>query len=532
MRALPLSLLVLLAAPALAQTTWHVDASAAGPGTGSAQDPFPSIQTAIAQPATLDGDTVLVHPGTYTELVDLLDKQLVLRSSGGAALTTIDVSTQFSIEQSAVKIRGGQGPACRLEGFTLVGGDGTFLTEPVQGLQFFAGGGLLLVDVSPTIAGCVVRDCSPDVGAGAFVIGGQPVFEDCEFHDNLSTRYGAGLHASLSQVTLREVSVHDNQTFAGDGGGVHLFGGSLTIEGGTLAYNQAWSGGSGGNLALRYGATALVTDATLAHGFTLDGNGGGAWVEGSSASFAGCTFDSNTAGDVFSNREGGAIHVDQGGLELASCKLQGNYSARGGAIFLQGATASIEGSQFLANHCESGLNFFHADGGALAASGSSAWIYKTIFSGNLAECSSPDWNGTIARGGALWTDTPGVQVSHCAFMGNEAWYDADIVPGPVKLEPGAQGGAIFGPVWVMRSRILGNRAWANPAKLHVYAQGGGAWGATILGSLLQANEVDGVGSQPDVGPAAEACALTCCVLIGNLPATLPPLGPLCTSSCP
>ena len=57
MRALPLSLLVLLAAPALAQTTWHVDASAAGPGTGSAQDPFPSIQTAIAQSATLDGDT-------------------------------------------------------------------------------------------------------------------------------------------------------------------------------------------------------------------------------------------------------------------------------------------------------------------------------------------------------------------------------------------------------------------------------------------------------------------------------------------
>ena len=56
------------------------------------------------------------------------------------------------------------------------------------------------------------------------------------------------------------------------------------------------------------------------------------------------------------------------------------------------------------------------------------------------------------------------------------------------------------------------------------------WGAAgVDWCSFIGNEVGGVGPVPDVGPAAEAATLGCVRLDGNLPATLPPLGPNCVS---
>lgn len=531
-RALAACLALSLAGPALAQTTWHVDVSAAGPGTGTTVDPFPSIQTAIDQPSTVDGDTVLVHPGTYHEFVDMLDKELALVGSGGSTVTTVDVSALSQPEMSAIKIRNGQGPACRVEGLSFVGGNGTPVLDPTFGTQVYGGGGLLAIDSSPTLVDCVFRDSTPQVGGGALVIGGAPVFEGCTFAGNSTNSWGGGLSAAGAALTLRNTVVRDNKTWSGDGGGVHLFGGSLVLEDSTLIANLGGGAGRGSNMALRGGATAVVSGTTIALGNTLDGKGGGVWLLGGAASFEGCTLRANRCGDPVSNQNGGAICAEGATLLLNACVLSGNYSARGGAVFLQNSSATIVGSTFDANRCQSGANYTWAEGGAIAASQSSVTISKSIFSNNVAECYSPGWSATIARGGALWCDTAQVQVTHCAFLSNSAYYNAWAAPLGAKQEAGAQGGAIFGPAFVQRSRLIGNRAWSNPAKLHVWAEGGGAWGSTLVASLLQANVVQGIGAATDIGPAAEACTLGCCTLLGNLPASLPPLGPNCTASCP
>src|SRR5688572_21284203 len=73
-----------------AQTTWYVDGSAVPPGDGSQANPYTSIQYALAQATTQDGDTVLVLPGTYAENVDFLGKAVRLVSSGGRTVTAID----------------------------------------------------------------------------------------------------------------------------------------------------------------------------------------------------------------------------------------------------------------------------------------------------------------------------------------------------------------------------------------------------------------------------------------------------------
>ena len=48
-------------------TTWHVDVNGTPPGDGSPGNPYASIQHAIDQATTVDGDIVLVAPGTYVE---------------------------------------------------------------------------------------------------------------------------------------------------------------------------------------------------------------------------------------------------------------------------------------------------------------------------------------------------------------------------------------------------------------------------------------------------------------------------------
>ena len=51
-------------------------------------DQFPTIQ--IALNLASDGDTVVVAPGTYFEAIDFGGKAIEVRSTGGAALTTIN----------------------------------------------------------------------------------------------------------------------------------------------------------------------------------------------------------------------------------------------------------------------------------------------------------------------------------------------------------------------------------------------------------------------------------------------------------
>jgi hypothetical protein len=81
-----------LASSAAAQTTWHVDAHATPPGSGTLAAPYQSLQYAHDQPTTLAGDIVLAAPGTYAERVHMT-KSIVMRSSSGPLATVIKPPT-------------------------------------------------------------------------------------------------------------------------------------------------------------------------------------------------------------------------------------------------------------------------------------------------------------------------------------------------------------------------------------------------------------------------------------------------------
>ena len=115
MRSAPL--LLILAAPAAGQTTWYVDAAGAWPGNGTLGRPYTSIQYAIDQPSTVDGDTLLVATGTYFEPVDFRGKALLVDGGAADPPPVIDAGG----EDAGVVFQSGEQRDSVLRGFVVTG---------------------------------------------------------------------------------------------------------------------------------------------------------------------------------------------------------------------------------------------------------------------------------------------------------------------------------------------------------------------------------------------------------------------------
>jgi hypothetical protein len=112
---------VCLVVSASAQTTWHVDVQGTPPGTGTAEDPFVSIQQAINSPTVVTGDTLFVAPGVYAEKVNLGNKALTLRSQAGPAETWIEPVVPVGNAGFVVTLAGNPNAISTIQGFTVSG---------------------------------------------------------------------------------------------------------------------------------------------------------------------------------------------------------------------------------------------------------------------------------------------------------------------------------------------------------------------------------------------------------------------------
>ncbi len=194
---------------------------------------FPTIQAAID--AAVDGDDVLVAAGTYFEAIDLSGKAIALVSESGAASTTIDGGGQALF---VVTIASGEGPATRVEGFTISGGVGTTV-----GSIGTVGGGMRIHGASPTLRGLILADNVGLEGGGISLRNGSGVWiDDCLFVNNLAAT-GGGLYSYLSSLTLTNVAFLGNQANS-NGGGLLALGGSITMNDVTFEGNDTGSLGA------------------------------------------------------------------------------------------------------------------------------------------------------------------------------------------------------------------------------------------------------------------------------------------------
>jgi len=204
------------ALPSLGATV-YVDASVAGPGTGTMGDPYKVLYpTALSSAAP--GDSVVVAPGAYPGTIHVLQDVILL--GAGAGVSILDGGGT-----RALRIAGSVTAATLIDGFTITNGFG------------IEGGGVLW-EKPATMRNCLIAgNVASSNGGGVAVLGGPAILDHC--------------------------TIVDNQAAGGAGGGLARLGSSVTLTSCIL-----W-GNTPGQIS---GASVTVTSSDVQGGFAGVGN--------------------------------------------------------------------------------------------------------------------------------------------------------------------------------------------------------------------------------------------------------------------
>ena len=338
---------------------------------------YATIQEAID--AAVDGDEILIAPGTY-------------------------IQANLSLDEKAITIGGTAGAESTILEFTAAG--------PV-------GFSVSAVDADTIIENLTIANSGVNFGVGVVYLIGTPTVRDCIFENNdgsypflINAPSDPGSGATILNCVFR------NNTIT-----VRVFG--ATIEGCTFIDNSgpraallADAGSvtnchfqSNHSTTVGGGAMTVATsDDVVIDGCTFvsnstDNAGGGAIFVGSpsegdrAATIMNCAFDGNSA----AAGQGGAIHADMsagtGTATVMNCSFTGNVAPTGGAAWL-GVGATMIDCQLTSNSATIG-------GGVVLDDGSS--ISLCTFGGNTAD-----------NGGAISVTGTTAMITDCVANGNMA----------------------------------------------------------------------------------------------------------------
>jgi hypothetical protein len=346
-----------------------------------------SIQDGID--GTPDGGLLLVCPGTYYENLVLDDREITIRSTDGAGVTTVDGSADGAV----VRVIGSSGSGVALQ-------DLTFRNGVFAG----TGGGISCESAELHLDGVRVRENSANDGGGLGAVDCELAIGDSRFLDNVAT--------------LR-------------GGGLWLDGGGGFVEASDVDGNSAWEGGGiGGVLTdLRIEDVAVSGNHSVADAqdwYGAQGGGGGIWLWGGDADIQGCEVSGNDA-----LLSGGGIYILEGGGEIAGNVVSGNSIGNDGAgIFTNYSSTRIVENEITDNAAADdagGIRIYIGqwatiednyvagnsaadDGGGIKASHSQNYFIGNTVTGNSAG----------DAGGGMEMDNEAAAVQDCLFEGNSA----------------------------------------------------------------------------------------------------------------
>ena len=287
----------------------------------------PTIQGAID--AASDGDEIIVAPGTYTgtgdQVVNLLGKDITLRSSDGAGVTIIDAESA----RRGLVCSSGESIATIIDGFTIRNG---FAAQAA---------GVYVLQSAPLIRDCMIENCQATTSGSGVILNDSPaIFERCTITGNDSEGSGGGVLMTFSHATFIDCTISGNQS-GGNGGGIWADQSEFTLSGCELLNNITLSDGAG-----LYMSGHFVEP--LVEGCTISGNTGiGMWADGGGIStyecvptIKGCLISGNSVQG--SQSRGGAFSCYQSEATLSNCELSNNNATfEGGAAWIYDSSPSL-----------------------------------------------------------------------------------------------------------------------------------------------------------------------------------------------
>jgi hypothetical protein len=239
----PRGLIALLVALALsvgvslgaqAATTWTVCASGCD---------YSSIKAAIAAPTTLDGDTLAIAAGTYTEAGITVDKSVTLQGERAATTIVQAAATQGTAADRVFTIA--NGVTVTLQDLTIRNGHPN------------ANGGGLLNYGTLTLTNSTIRGNTSAAFGGGVYNGGTLTLTHSTVSGNTAAFGGGVSNDHQGWMTLTHSTVSSNK--AGNSGGI-FNAGPLTLTHSTVSGNTADFGGSVSNTG-----TVTLTNSIIAN---------------------------------------------------------------------------------------------------------------------------------------------------------------------------------------------------------------------------------------------------------------------------
>src|SRR5437867_3374851 len=229
---------------------------------------YPTIQSAIN--ASVNGDTVLVAPGSYLENIVFRGKRIVvtsryaLNSDPAYILSTIinGSSPSHPDSGSCVRFVNNEDSSAVLQGFTLTGGYGTLWDdEHGPGNHYWEGGGVLIALSSPTIKNNIIRNNNVNrpggvsTGGGGIRLGdGAPRILNNIIMNNAGM-YGGGIVSNFASPIISNNIIINNVVSPAISGQPTYGGGGLWVNG-SVAGNRIENNTIVGNSATGSGGSA------------------------------------------------------------------------------------------------------------------------------------------------------------------------------------------------------------------------------------------------------------------------------------
>jgi hypothetical protein len=206
---------------------------------------FQTIQAGID--SSRDGDTVLVARGEYSENINFGGKAIsVIGSPANVAAVVLDGNENGSV----VRFDHGEDARSVLNGFVIRGGSGS--NDP-DGDN--SGGGILVLESSPTLTRLMIRDNRADYGAGIYLRDSSPIIRNVDIRSNRAGQRGGGLYCTAeSSPIISYVTICDNLAVQSVGAGIYSFNGCrFTLTNCTVAMNGAQGQGDPAGIMMSRG---------------------------------------------------------------------------------------------------------------------------------------------------------------------------------------------------------------------------------------------------------------------------------------